>query len=132
VTPARAATDSISNHPTRILVVEDDADLLDLVTESLVWSGYEVIPARHGREALERMKEREPELILLDMRMPVMDGWTFARACRERYGHRIPIVVMTAAEDAKRRADEIDAEGDLGKPFELDRLYQVVEDTLAS
>jgi len=115
----------------RVLVVDDDPDMLDLVAEALARAGYEVEIARHGREALDRIAEHAPQLILLDMRMPVMDGWAFARACRELYGRSIPIVVMTAAEDSKLRADEIGADADLGKPFDLDRLYEVVEDTLA-
>lgn len=74
--------------------------------------------------------EEEPQLILLDMRMPVMDGWTFARVLRERYGRRIPVVVVTAAEDSELRAAEVGADSHLGKPFELDQLYDVVEDML--
>jgi CheY-like chemotaxis protein len=68
--------------------------------------------------------------VLLDMRMPVMDGWAFARALRDRYGRRIPLVVMTAAEDSLLRAAEVGANADLGKPFELSRLYEVVEDAI--
>jgi CheY-like chemotaxis protein len=70
--------------------------------------------------------------VLLDMRMPRMDGWAFSKIFRERYGRRIPIVVVTAAEDSKLRADEIGADADLGKPFELDKLYEVVADTLGT
>lgn len=113
-----------------VLVVEDDPDVLDLEEEALVRRGYRVARARHGEEALQRIAETEPQLILLDMRMPVMDGWAFARAFRERYGRRIPIVVVTAAEDSRLRADEVGADADLGKPFELEQLYEVVADTL--
>jgi CheY-like chemotaxis protein len=60
------------------------------------------------------------------MRMPIMDGWAVARAMRES-GSRVPIVVMTAAESAKRWADEIGAAGHLAKPFGLDDLLTCVE-----
>lgn len=111
-----------------VLIVDDDPDMLDTTEEALVARGYRVVTAKNGQEALQRVAETRPQLILLDMRMPVMDGWAFARAFRERYGRTIPIVVVTAAEDSKLRADEIGAEGELGKPFELDDLYAVVSD----
>jgi CheY-like chemotaxis protein len=60
------------------------------------------------------------------MRMPLMDGWTVARKMRE-LGARVPIVVMTAAENAKKWADEIGAAGHIAKPFVLDDLIAVVE-----
>ncbi|MHB1417896.1 MAG: response regulator, partial [Chloroflexota bacterium] len=56
-----------------------------------------------------------------------MDGWAFARAFRARYGRLAPIVVLTAAEDARARAEEIGAEGYLGKPFEIEDLVRIVE-----
>jgi CheY-like chemotaxis protein len=113
-----------------VLIVDDDPDMLAVEEDALLARGYRVEKAGNGEEALKRVAEAMPQLILLDMRMPVMDGWNFARAVRERYGRRIPIVVVTAAEDSKLRADEIGAEGELGKPFELDTLYAVVNDVL--
>lgn len=113
-----------------ILIVDDDPDLLELVGEVLASRGHRVVLARNGMEALERIEREVPGLVLLDMRMPVMDGWTFARHLRERHGRSIPVVVMTAAEDSKLRADEIGADSDLGKPFDLQQLHDIVEDTL--
>jgi CheY-like chemotaxis protein len=113
-----------------VLVVDDDPELLGLIGEALEYRGYRVAGAKNGREALERVEGERPQLILLDMNMPVMDGWTFARALRERHGRGIPVVVITAAKDSKLRADEIGAEGELGKPFDLEQLYDVVEDTV--
>ena len=120
-----------AEQPALILVVDDDPDLLELVGEVLVDRGYRISLARNGEEALERIEDEVPDLVLLDMRMPVMDGWTFARHLRDRHGRSIPVVVMTAAEDSKLRADEIGADSDLGKPFDLQQLHDVVEDTLA-
>lgn len=113
-----------------VLVVDDDNDMLELECTSLERAGYRVTRARQGEEALQRLADETPALVLLDMRMPVMDGWSFAKALRERFGRRVPIVVVTAAEDSKLRADEIGAEGALGKPFELASLFDVVSDVV--
>lgn len=115
-----------------ILIVDDDLDILDFEAEALEQHGYRVAKASNGEEALQRIAEAEPQLILLDMRMPVMDGWAFTRAFRDRYGRRIPIVVVTAADDSSLRAAEIGADADLGKPFDLEQLYEVVTDTLGA
>jgi CheY-like chemotaxis protein len=115
-----------------VLAVDDDPDMLDVEEEALLERGYRVAKAHNGEEALQRIAEAAPALVLLDMRMPVMDGWTFARILRERYGRTIPIVVVTAAEDSKLRADEIGAEAELGKPFGIDDLYGVITDLLGS
>jgi CheY-like chemotaxis protein len=116
----------------RVLVVDDDPLMLDLVGGALADEGYRVSTASNGELALEQVEKEKPELVLLDMTMPVMDGWTFAKRLRDRHGRSIPIIVITAAQDSQLRADEVGAEGELGKPFEMQRLYEVVEDTLAS
>lgn len=113
-----------------VLIVDDDEDISELVADALSNRGYRTLHARNGEEALRQIAESEPQLILLDMRMPVMDGWTFAATLREEYGRRIPFVVVTAAEDSKLRADDVGANADLGKPFDLAQLYEVVEDTI--
>jgi CheY-like chemotaxis protein len=122
------------DEPTRsmplILVADDDPELVGVIVEALSYKGYRVVTATNGKEALERVEREHPQLILLDMKMPVMDGWTFARALHERYGRSIPVVVMTAVEDSQLRADELGAEGELGKPFTMQQLFDVVEDLL--
>ena len=109
-----------------VLVVDDDTSILDTVSSILSGEGYDVVSASTGQEALEAVSRTRPLLILLDMRMPVMDGWAVARALREQ-GIKVPIVVMTAAESAKRWAEEVGAEGYLAKPFGLDELLDTVE-----
>lgn len=110
----------------RVLVVDDDPSILDTVSAILSGEGYEVMSANGGEEAMALMRNWHPTLVLLDMRMPVMDGWAVARAMHEA-GSRVPIVVMTAAENAGRWADEIGAAGHLAKPFSLDELIDCVE-----
>ncbi len=109
-----------------VLVVEDDPDLVALMQMILTDAGYRVATAGDGAEALERVAEEMPGLILLDMRMPGMNGWEFAGEFRSRHGHGAPILVVTAAENARLRAQEIGAEGWLEKPFELDEVLAAV------
>ncbi len=108
-----------------VLVVEDDGDLLGLVEMLLQDAGYRVRTASDGVQALERVSEEMPGLIFLDMRMPRMNGWEFAREFRARHGRACPIVVVTAAENAQLRAAEVEAEGWLAKPFELDDVLRM-------
>jgi CheY-like chemotaxis protein len=109
-----------------ILVIDDDPAILTTLTDILQFEGYHVVTATNGAEGLRRLEADLPQLILLDMRMPVMDGWEFARAVRER-GIALPIFVMTAAQDARRWAQEIGAAGYLAKPFDLPDLLATVE-----
>jgi two-component system, chemotaxis family, chemotaxis protein CheY len=109
-----------------VLVVDDDADIRDFMELGLLDAGYQVLSADNGAAALSVLDRRPSDLILLDMRMPVMDGWEFARAYRERPAPHAPIVVVTAAHDAARRAVEIGAKGYLAKPFGLDQLTDTV------
>jgi urea transport system substrate-binding protein len=114
-----------------ILIVEDNIDLRNLTKLALEKKGHKVICAENGKVALDFIeKQGIPDLILLDMKMPVMDGWEFAQEFGNRFGRSAPIVVMTAAEDSKKRAMEIGADSYIGKPFELAGLYGLVESVL--
>jgi urea transport system substrate-binding protein len=108
-----------------ILVVDDDPDLRECLRLMLTSMGFEVTSAANGREALDDMESHDPDLILLDMKMPVMDGWEFCRALEGR-DTRPPIVVLTAAPDPAGRAAEVHVEGWLGKPFEYADLEAIV------
>jgi CheY-like chemotaxis protein len=110
----------------RILVVEDDDNIRELVDLVLSGAGYEVHTASDGAAALQVVGTTPPDLVLLDMRMPVMDGWEFARRYRARPEPPAPIVVLTAARDAAQRAQEIHATGYLGKPFNVQELLTLV------
>lgn len=111
-----------------VLVVDDDADILGIVREVLLLEGFRVQTASNGAEALARVGTEQPDLVLLDMRMPVMDGWQFASHLRSRYDHLVPVLVMTAAKDARARAREIEAEGFIAKPFDIDDLVDKVRE----
>ena len=109
-----------------VLVVDDDQDILDAICDILEGEGYGVARARHGVEALERLRERRPDLILLDLMMPVMDGVAFAEALR-RSGVKpqIPIVVISA-DGNPQKAASIGARAFLAKPFDVDALLSHV------
>jgi two-component system, OmpR family, response regulator MprA len=120
---------SVSGERKRVLVVDDDPAIRGLVTMALEDEGYAPVAARDGQDALEqleRMAAEPPDVIILDMNMPRVSGWEFARLYRESDLPRAPIVVLTAAHDVQERCDEIHADGCVGKPFELDDLLTAV------
>jgi two-component system, chemotaxis family, chemotaxis protein CheY len=117
--------------PRPILVIEDDPEILSTIAAILELEGHTVERASNGEEGLRVVERTRPRLVLLDMRMPVLDGWGFVGALKQR-GIKLPILVMTAAHDARRWAGEIDAEGYLAKPFELIDLLNAVENLQAS
>ena len=114
----------------RVLVVEDDSYIRQLTIQVLEDEGYAVMAARNGAEALEAVRSTAPELILLDLMMPVLDGVAFLEKCRQLPGCRdVPIVVMSAA-GMRGRYARLDVEAWIDKPFDLDVLIGVVGQTL--
>lgn len=110
---------------TMLLLVDDNRTLADVYTEGLIREGFEVITAYSGRECLEILKETKPEIILLDIMMPDMDGWETLELIRKiPSAHEIPVLMVTAkallAEDLTAHGDLID--GFLLKPFSLGDL----------
>jgi two-component system, chemotaxis family, chemotaxis protein CheY len=108
-----------------ILIIDDDPAIRATVAEILTSEGYTVATAINGADGLQSLERIDPALVLLDMRMPILDGWGFARTLQSR-GLHVPILVMTAAQDARRWAHEIDAEGYVAKPFDLLDLLDAV------
>ena len=110
----------------RVLVVDDDDGIRDFVTLVLSDEGYEVVGVPNGAAALEALDSLQPGVILLDTRMPVMDGVTFAQTYRSRPDQHAPIIVLTAASDPDHIAREMAADAVLQKPFDLDDLLDLV------
>lgn len=110
----------------RVLVVDDDDTIRELVTMALEDEGYATATARHGQEALTLIGQMPVDLILLDMRMPVMDGSEFARAYHAGPGPHAPIIVLTAGRNAAEVSAQTQASGFLAKPFELSELLALV------
>jgi CheY-like chemotaxis protein len=109
---------------TYVLVVDDDPTLLSVVSDTLDLEGYAVETATNGAEALTAAEREQPALVLLDMKMPVLDGWGFVREAGAR-GLQLPVVVMTAALGVGPAASA--AEAVLPKPFDLEDLLAIVE-----
>jgi CheY-like chemotaxis protein len=110
----------------RILVVDDDVNIRQIVRMCLADEGYDVYEAANGMAALEALGTARPDLILLDMRMPVMDGREFARRYSESPGPRAPIVAFVAALNAEQECAGLSAAAILNKPFDLEDLLRAV------
>jgi CheY-like chemotaxis protein len=114
-----------------VLVVEDDEGVRELICSVLSDEGYYSLGAENGQGALELIESHQPQVILADVRMPVMDGCEFARACREQLG-ATPIVALTGAEDLSDLSDPELFDAVLNKPFNLLDLLDLVERHTAS
>ncbi len=107
----------------RVLVVDDELDIREAVTEVLSYEGHEVFTASDGAEALRKCLALQPDLVLLDLMMPGMNGWEFRSAqLRDSDIAEIPVVVLSAL----GRVSTIDALAFLPKPFGLDDLLELV------
>jgi CheY-like chemotaxis protein len=108
----------------KLLIVDDEVAILEALTDILSVEGYEVATAANGAEGLKNVHEDRPDLILLDLMMPVMDGQEMLRRLKDDPALRaIPVVVMSAG-----RVSKADLQGSrfLAKPFELDDLLDTV------
>jgi CheY-like chemotaxis protein len=108
-----------------ILAVDDDRAILSFIKMALADEGYSVATAENGRVALDRLAEHRPDLVLLDLNMPVMTGWELQAHLRALVLN-IPVVFMTAGGRARQEAVAHHAQGHLAKPFGLDELLDVV------
>ncbi len=109
-----------------VLVVDDDPDMVGIIEAVLDSEGYACRGAENGLQALEAADAARPALVLLDMMMPIMNGWDCAYELRARFGKTLPIVVLTAAEHADAWGAEVEADGVLAKPFDVATLLHVV------
>lgn len=118
-----------------VLVVDDDAEVRRLTEALLTAHGYQVLVAGQGREGIQRLCEQSPDLIVLDLNMPLMDGWQFR--AEQRYLPdpalaAVPVLLMSAAEDAAAHALFLGAVGVIAKPFDPDDLLEAVSAAIGS
>ena len=111
----------------RVLLVDDEPDILLMLRMSFEDEGHEVAMAADGRMGLERLATDGADVVVLDMMMPVVDGWGVLEAMRVE-GNATPVVVVSAKSDPKdaKRALELGAVEYVVKPFDLDRLLALV------
>lgn len=114
-----------------ILVVDDDPYIRATVSAILEEAGYAVATAENALEAAHAIARIPPKVVLLDIRMPGLDGQQFARDLRAR-NVQSKILVMTAARNAERYARDLDAEGFIEKPFEIEELRAAVDRLIAT
>jgi two-component system chemotaxis response regulator CheY len=115
---------------TRILVIDDDLDLLEMATALLELSGYAVDVARDGEEGWRCLAARRPALILLDLRMPGVDARRFIERLRQAPELPPPVVLMSGWPTLAREARALGAQAFLSKPFDPEQLLQAIERTL--
>lgn len=117
----------------KILIVDDHPSAVEILTERLEHLGYETVSAGNGQEALEKVAAEAPDLILLDVMMPIMDGFTVCRILKGNEETRlIPIVIMTALDKVDERIQGIEAGADdfLTKPVNAQELVARIQTTL--
>jgi CheY-like chemotaxis protein len=109
-----------------VLVVDDDTDVREMLELFLTHSGFEIRSAANGAQALERMREKRPCVVLLDLMMPVMTGWQFReRQLEDPALASVPVVVITAAYDHKSVGRQLGLQC-LSKPVDLEELVTIV------
>lgn len=109
------------------MIVEDDRAVRETIQDVLEGDGFRVTQAANGREALDHLRRGLPRVILLDLMMPVMDGWQFRDELqRDPTYASIPVVVMSADAGLERKVARMEAAAVLQKPVTLDRLLETV------
>lgn len=129
----------MSNKETRVrdtkklLLIDDDPNLILLVQDYLEFRGYEVLTAENGREALETLEHQQPDLIICDVMMPEMDGYTFVKHVRENpETNWIPVLFLSAKGQSQDKVKGLNTGADvyMVKPFEPEELVAQVESSL--
>ncbi|HNB41299.1 MAG TPA: response regulator, partial [Anaerolineales bacterium] len=121
------------NNPPRILIVDDEPFNVDYLEQELADFGYELLTAANGEEALEKIRTGSPDLVLLDIMMPIMDGFTvLGQAKADAAIRNIPIIIISANNDLQSVVKGLQkgAEDYLPKPFEPTILYARISASL--
>jgi two-component system cell cycle response regulator DivK len=124
------STASEANRKPIVLVVDDFADNREMYSEYLSFSGYEVIEAKNGKEAIEAACKRLPDIIIMDLSLPVMDGWEATRRLKaDDRTRRIPVVALTghALAGHSKGAKEAGCDSFLAKPCLPDQLVTEIK-----
>jgi DNA-binding response OmpR family regulator len=116
----------------RLLLVDDEPDILLMLQINLEMEGHEVVLAGNGEEALDRIADSAPDVVLLDVMMPVLDGFGVLERLAATDGHRPPVIMISAKAQPSdaRQAYRLGADGYVTKPFDLERLTAQVLATL--
>ena len=116
----------------RVLVADDDLTIRNLLGEALADEGHVVRTAANGQEALAILRAWQPDLIVLDLMMPVMDGWAFRAAQQAQPDSRdIPVLLLSATRDLVRQREVLRPAAMVPKPFDLDAVLALIDRLLA-
>ena len=112
-----------NDYEARLLVVDDEPNIRDLLATSLRFAGFEVFTASTGNEAIQEATEHQPDLVVLDVMLPDMDGFTVTRRLRDR-GEQYPILFLTAKDETQDKVAGLTVGGDdyVTKPFSLEEV----------
>jgi excisionase family DNA binding protein len=115
-----------------VLIVDDDERLREFVRVNLEMEGYTVREAANAREGLEALEDQAPDLILLDVMMPEMDGWEMLQQVQQRYGAAVPVIMFSGKVDeaSVHQARQRGAQGFVGKPFDPQQLIEQTKQVL--
>jgi two-component system, OmpR family, KDP operon response regulator KdpE len=115
---------------TAVLIVEDDRNIVDLLRSNLLARGFRVMVSTDGTDVLRRLEEAEPDIVLLDLMLPALDGFELCRAVRERSALGIVVISARRGETDKVRALNLGADDYLTKPFGIEELLARIQATL--
>ncbi len=118
---------------TKVLLVEDHEELWDFLSRRLVRRGFAVVLAHDGQQALDQVRAEAPDIVLLDMDLPIMDGWTVARTLRADAAHAdLPVIALTAHAMAGDRAKALEAgcSDYHAKPVDFQQLLVQIDEAL--
>jgi len=122
----------VSETKKRLLIIDDEQHLLVTLGDSLIYEGYDVVKARDGNEALMELEQVRPDLIILDVRMPGMNGVSFLEAITDPEGKpRYPVLILTAVSTMEEFFGTVAVDGFLAKPCDGPKLLAKVEEILA-
>jgi DNA-binding response OmpR family regulator len=111
----------------RVLIIEDDSEIREDLAEILSEEGFQVATAANGADGLRQLRQEPCCVVLLDLMMPVLDGWGFrAQQTKDPTIAAVPVLVVSGASDVPQRARALNAAGYLRKPFGLDELVKAV------
>jgi CheY-like chemotaxis protein len=116
----------------RVLIIDDDDAVCEVLRDALTDEGYAVATVPHGAAALELVKHHQPAVIVLDLRMPIMDGWSFAEQYRRQAKPAASLILLSAMKDIEQSALQIGAAGFIQKPFELSDVVTKIERCIAA
>lgn len=117
-----------------ILVVDDEKEVQEFLFEALMAEGFQVMLAADGQEALEIVRKRKPDLVLLDIKMPKLDGWATLQLIKSNHETKsIPVIMLTGMNEVIDRMTSfyLKADGYVNKPFTNKELIKIINETLS-